>query len=167
MSVEAIKEKKLNRAVVVSHRHGWSIAGFAGLCTLVVLFMNDWAGVVVGTLVTLCGMMEIHGSKLLKARQKNSIAWLCLGEAFLFFVLWVYCALQIQAFDPANPWGEISDGTKSLLLSVNPDQALVEELISFMYRALYFVMLGVVLIYQGGFCIYYYTRKKLLVGEAK
>lgn len=167
MSDEAINEKKLNRAVTVSHRHGWSIAGFAGLCTVVVLFFADWTGVLVGSLVTLCGAMEIHGSKLLKGRDPDAIAWLCLGEAFLFLVLWVYCAVQIQGFDPANPWEHFSPEVKDLLLAVNPDQSLVEQLIGMMYRVLYMVMLGVVLIYQGGFCVYYYSRKKLLVGQGK
>ncbi len=167
MSAEAITEKKLNKAVVVSHRHGWSIAGFAGLCTVVVLFLGDWKGFIVGSLVTLCGVMEIHGSRLLKERKINSIGWLCLGEAFLFLVLWVYCAIQIQAFDPSNPWEHFSPAAKSLLLSVNPDQGLVEQLIGMMYRVLYLVMLVVVLFYQGGMCIYYYTRKKFLESDVK
>ena len=165
MGEEATFERKIQRAISVSRINGWSIAGFAGLCTLVVLLMGDWLGVVIGLSVAASGVMELRGNRLLVAREKKAFGWLIGSQIVLMAVLWVYASYQLIRFDPRNPWAMFSEEFKDLILSINPDVYLVEAMLRFTVQATYLALILAVLIYQGGLCLYYFSRKKYLYPE--
>ena len=167
MGAEATFERKIQRAISVSRINGWSIAGFAGLCTIVVLLMGDWLGFLIGLSVTAAGVMELKGYRLLVERKENAFVWLAGSQAFLMIVLWAYAFYQLIRFDPDNPWAMFSPEFKKLILSVNPDVYLVEAMLRFTVQATYLALILAVFIYQGGLCLYYFSRKKYLYPEVE
>lgn len=162
MEQESISERKIQRVLSVSLINGWSVAGFAGLCSLGILLMGDGLGFLVGLLVAISGGLELRGNALLKAKVLTSFRWLVGSQLYLIVVLWSYAIWQLVRFDSQNVWALFSDEFKELILKVNPDVYLVEALIRITYPATYCALVVTVLIYQGGLCLYYRSRKKYL-----
>ena len=165
MEPEAISEKKIQRVLTLSRINGWSIVSFAALCSIVVLLMGDLFGFGVGVAVTISGVMELRGHRLLTNRDSSAFFWLGASQMYLVAVLWAYATHQLLKFDSDNPWAMFPPEFKELILSINPDTYLVEALIRITYPATYFVLILVVLVYQGGLCLYYISRKKYLYAE--
>lgn len=155
-------EKKLKRVLSVSRINGWSIAGFAGLCAILVLLLGDLFGFAVGIAVAFGGYMELRGNFLLLKKTPKAFHWLIASQLYLMLVLWIYCFYNLAEFDPSDPWARFPPGFKEMILAVNPDQHLVEELAGISYYATYLAVIMAVLIYQGGLCLYYLSRKKYL-----
>lgn len=162
MDEESASEKKIQRAIGVSRVNGWSVATFAGMCSLVVAFFGDVFGFLIGLVVCLSGVMEIHGSRLLRGGSKSAFNWLVESQVYLIIVIWCYSVFNLATFDSADPWARFSPGFKDLILSVNPDVYMVEALLKVSYLATYISLILVVLIYQGGLCLYYFSRRKYL-----
>ena len=165
MEREAISEKKIQRALTISRINGWSIVGFAILCSLVVLLLGDLFGFAIGLAVTVSGLMELRGNRYLSSSNPRAIAWLCSSQIYLIAVLWAYAGYQLLRFDSDDPWALFPPEFKDLMLAINPDEYLVEALIRITYPATYFSLILAVLIYQGGLCLYYFSRKKYLYAE--
>ena len=167
MQPEAISEKRIQRAISISQINGWSVAGFAALCALAILLMGDWVGFAIGLAVSASGGMELRGHRLLKDRNGQAFPWLVGSQLYLIAVLWAYAAFQLMQFDSANPWASFPPEFKDLMLSINPDQYLVEALLRITYPTTYFSLILAVLIYQGGLSLYYLSRKKYLYAETE
>lgn len=165
MHLEAISEKKIQHALTLSRINGWSIVSFAALCSIVVLLMGDLFGFVVGVAVSISGVMELRGNRLLTNKDARAFLWLGVSQIYLIAVLWVYATYQLLRFDSEDPWAMFSPEVKELILSINPDPYLVEAMIRITYPVTYFTLILVVLIYQGGLCLYYISRKKYLYAE--
>jgi hypothetical protein len=159
--------KKIQRALVISRTNGWSVAGFAGVCALVVILFGDVFGFLVGLAVSLSGVMELKGSRLLRGLDKKAIGWLVGSQVYLIIVLWIYALFNLVTFNSTDPWARFSPGFKDLILSINPDVYLVEALLKVTYLATYITLILVALIYQGGLCLYYLSRKKYLYAESE
>ena len=142
-----------------------SVAGFAALCALVVLLLGDFLGFGIGLAVSVSGLLELRGNRLLLQRHMKAILWLVVSQLYLIVVLWAYAAYQLQKFDPENPWAIFSPEFKDLILSINPDAYLIEAMIRITYPATYFALILAVLIYQGGLSLYYLSRKKYLYAD--
>ena len=84
------------------------------------------------------------------------------SQVYLIIVLWCYSVFNLATFDSADPWARFSPGFKDLILSVNPDVYMVEALLKVSYQATYISLILVVLIYQGGLYLYYFSRRKYL-----
>ena len=84
---------------------------------------------------------------------------------YLIAVLWAYAGDQLLRFDSDDPWALFPSEFKDLILAINPDEYLVEALLRITYPATYFSLILVVLIYQGGLCLYYFSRRKYLYAE--
>ena len=162
MEPESISEKRIQRALSVSRVNGWSVAGFAGLCTLAVLLMGDLVGFGIGLAVSAAGCMELRGHCLLKAGKRSAFSWLAGSQLYLMGLLWGYAIYQLMRFDPDDVWSLFSPEFKDLILAINPDVYIVEALIRITYPVTYYALMLAVLFYQGGLCLYYLSRKKYL-----
>jgi len=54
--MSASPAKTLHRVLLISALDGWSVALFAGLCTVISLLLGEWIGLLVGALVTAGGV---------------------------------------------------------------------------------------------------------------
>jgi hypothetical protein len=165
MQDEAISEKKILKALAISRLNGWSVAGFAGLCGLLVLVLGDVFGFMIGLAVAASGMMELQGNRLLRRRETSAFIWLAGSQVYLMVVLWAYASFNIMSFDKEDPWARFSPSIKEFILSINPDVYLVETMLKVSYFATYIALIVAVLIYQGGLCLYYFSRKKFLYAD--
>ena len=155
----------LQRVLKVSRLNGWSIAIVAGLCTLVSLAFGDWVGGGTGLLVTACGVMEIHGHRLLKRRDATGMTWLVRAETFLLSVILVYAVSRMLSFDAEYILSNLTPDLEALLKEAGISKAEIIPLVQTFFCAFYGVIIVVALIYQGGLALYY-RRKTPLVTEA-
>lgn len=167
MKGKATSEERIRRVIQLSRINGWSIVGFAGLCAIVVLLFGDLFGFSVGVAIAVGGWMELHGNQLLKKQNIIAFRWLAGSQIYLIIVLWSYCYNNIVRFDPSDPWERLSPEFKNLILSINPDTYLIEELLKVTYYATYIAVIVTVLIYQGGLCLFYLSRKKYLYSASE
>jgi len=165
MQSEAVIEKKVQRALKISRINGLSVAGFAGLCAVVVLLFGDFFGFAVGIAVALSGLIELKGNRLLASRIDRAFYWLVGSQIYLMIVLWGYASFNIANFDKSDPWAQFPLSFKDLLLSINPDVYLVEAMLAVTFYATYVALIIAVLIYQGGLGLYYFSRKKFLYAD--
>ncbi|MDA0349269.1 MAG: hypothetical protein O3C43_19550 [Verrucomicrobia bacterium] len=161
-----ISEKKIRRAEQISRVNSWSIIWFALLSTVVVLFLGNLYGVLVGLAVALGGYFELRGHRYLIKREASAIPWLVGSQLYLIVVLWGYSLKHLLSFDESNPWAPFSSGMKDFILAINPDVQLVEAMLKVGYFLVYLSLILAVLIYQGGLSLYYLALKKLLYPAA-
>ena len=165
MVEEVEADKKIQRALWISQVNGWSIAGVAGLSALVVILFGQVFGFLVGIAVAVGGLMELRGGRLLSNGSAVGIRWLAASQVYLMAVLWSYAGYSLTQFDKSDPWARFSPHFKDFVLKINPDVYLVELMLEFSYYATYISLIIAVLIYQGGLCLYYLSRKKYLYVE--
>lgn len=165
MHAAANSAKKIQQVIRISRMNGWSVAGFAGLCAVIVLLFGDVFGFAVGAAVAFGGWMELRGNQLLRRQKPAAFNWLAGSQIYLMLILWSYSSYNIAHFDQSDPWARFSPGFKDLILTVNPDVYLVEAMLKISYYATYISVIVAVLLYQGGLCVYYFSRKKYLYAE--
>jgi hypothetical protein len=153
----ATPEKTLRRVLFISALDGWSIALFAGLCTLISLLMGEWIGVSVGALVTAAGVIELRGRRKLLDRDAGGLALLVRAQLLILAVIWLYSIQNLLAFDEATIMASITPDMRSALtqagLSIDDFRPLVKPV----YFSLYLTVIGVTLLFQGGLALYYYS----------
>ena len=158
-------EEILRRVLKVSRLNGWSVAIFAGLCSLVTLATGDPVGVSVGLLVTLGGALEVRGHRMLQRGNAAGMTWLVRSQLVVLGTIWVYAATRLLSFD-AELVRELV--TPELRTSLNELGLTMEDILPLVRRAFYLLygsVMAVTLIYQGGLALYY-RRRTALVAQA-
>jgi len=155
-------DQVLLRILKISRLNGWSVALFAGFCTLITLLLGDVTGIVVGALVTGAGLWEVRGNRLLARGQAEGMRWLIRAQLFLLAVILIYASSRIFSLGRELTHANLSPEMRSLLtqsgLEPNEVLPLLRTVISSFYGA---VMLATCL-YQGGLAFYYHRRKALV-----
>ena len=158
-------EEPLRRVLKVSRLDGWSVAIFAGFCSLVSLALGDPVGVSVGLLVTLGGVLEIRGHRMLKHGDAAGMKWLVRSQLVVLGVIWFYAATRLVSFD-AELLREVI--TPALRASLNELGLSTEDILPLVRRFFYLLygsVMAATLIYQGGLALYY-RRRTALVAQA-
>jgi hypothetical protein len=158
-------EEVLRRVLKVSRLNGWSVAIFAGLCSLVTLVSGDPVGVSVGLLVTLGGALEVRGHRMLQHGDAAGMKWLVRSQLVVLGTIWVYAATRLVSFD-AELLSELI--TPDLRASLNEVGLTTEDILPLVRRFFYLLygsVMAATLIYQGGLALYY-RRRTALVAQA-
>jgi len=169
-------EETLRRVLKVSRLDGWSVAIFAGGCSLVSLAFGDPVGVSVGLLVTLGGTLEIRGHRMLKHGNADGMRWLVRSQLVVLATIWAYAARQLLSFDEGYLQEQAIPAIRDLLaaLGIDLDETLkqvdlsIKDLVPLVRRAFYLLyggVMAVTLIYQGGLALYY-RRRTAAVAQA-
>ena len=154
----------LRKVLKISRLNGWSVAIFAGLCTLISLAFGDLVGGGIGVLVVASGIMEIHGHRLLKRRDSAGLTWLVRSQLFLLSVILVYAVSQLFSFDSEYILSNLTPDLEALLKESGISRAEIVPLVQTFFRAFYGAVILATVIYQGGMA-FYYRRKSPLVAE--
>ena len=158
-------EETLRRVLKVSRLDGWSVAIVAGGCSLVSLAFGDPVGVSVGLLVTLGGVLEIRGHRMLKHGNADGMRWLVRSQLVVLATIWAYAARQLLSFDT----GIVRElATPDMRASLNELGLTMEDILPLVRRAFYLLyggVMAVTLIYQGGLALYY-RRRTAAVAQA-
>jgi hypothetical protein len=158
-------EETLRRVLKVSRLDGWSVAIFAGFCSLVSLAFGDPVGCSVGLLVALGGALEVRGHHLLKHGNADGMRWLVRSQLVVLGTIWAYAASRLLSFDTAI----VQDiATPDMRASLNELGLTLEDILPLVRRAFYLLyggVMAVTLIYQGGLALYY-RRRTAAVAQA-
>jgi|GEM_PF-2915484 len=155
-------EKKLHNAYRMSQLNGWSIAGFGALSLLFCMVIFSVSGLWVSFAVTISGILEIRGGRLLRERQSRAISYLCGSQALLLVALEMYFVQRLWVFDAAGVMAELPVYLQSMLHQTLMHPEMEQWLVTVCYLAVYLSLLFVVLFYQGGMFLFYRSRRKYL-----
>jgi hypothetical protein len=148
----------LRRVLKISRLDGWSVAIFAGVCTLVSLALLDPVGIAVCLLVMLGGLLEVRGQRMLSRRDADGMRWLVRSQLVVLGVIWTYAATRLVSFDEGLVREMITPDMRSSLgeLGLTPEDIL--PLVRRFFYLLYGSVMAATLIYQGGLALYYHRR---------
>ena len=149
----------LRRVLKISRLDGWSVAIFAGICTLVSLALLDPVGIAVCLLVMLGGLLEVRGQRMLSRRDADGMRWLVRSQLVVLGVIWTYAATRLVSFDEGLVREMITPDMRSSLgeLGLTPEDIL--PLVRRFFYLLYGSVMAATLIYQGGLALYYRRRR--------
>ena len=153
----------LSKVQKISICNGWSIALIGGPATLVTLVMGDWFSSLIGTLVTLAGVIEINGSQLLEAGDARGCDRIKGAQLLLMGVLCGYCVFQIVNFNFHEMLATLPADTRSLVFSLGVGEAGMESLLRQMYLVVYGCVILASLLHQGGLFLYYRRSTKAVL----
>ena len=152
------------RVIYLSLFNGWSIALFAGICTVASMFFEiTFLSLFVGLTITAAGFLELIGGQRLRDNKSHPFRLLC-GSQVLFFVsLTVYCIIQTMTLDvyqlmesiPPAILQQVMDGAQA-------DFVTIGIVFEFLLKVFYSAVILASLVYQGGIFVYYYTRIKYM-----
>jgi hypothetical protein len=159
----------LRRVKRLARVDGWSVAIFAGLCTVGSLAFLDPVGISVGLLVTLGGALEVHGYRMLRRNDAGGMRWLARSQLVVLGTIWAYGLERLLSFDAGYLQTEVIPDARAMLTAhginlddylaqVGEDAADIVPLVRLFFVVLYGSVLLVTLIYQGGLYLYYRGR---------
>jgi hypothetical protein len=159
----------LRRVKRLARVDGWSVAIFAGLCTVGSLAFLDPVGISVGLLVTLGGALEVHGYRMLRRNDGRGMRWLARSQLVILGTIWAYGLERLLSFDAGYLQTEVIPNARAMLTAhginlddylaqVGEDAADIVPLVRLFFVVLYGSVLLVTLIYQGGLYLYYRGR---------
>ncbi len=162
-------EEILRRVKRLARLDGWSVALFAGLCTLVALALGDPIGVSVGLFVTLGGALEVHGYRMLRRRDADGMRWLARSQLVVLGTIWAYGLSRLLSFDAGYVQDQVIPDARASLASMGfdlnamldqagLDSANIIPLVRLFFVVLYASVLLATLLYQGGLYLYYRWR---------
>ena len=162
-------EDILRRVKRLARLNGWSVALFAGLCTLVALALGDPIGVSVGLFVTLGGALEVHGYRMLRRHDAGGMPWLARSQLVVLGTIWAYGLSRLLSFDAGYLQDQVIPEARAMLASqgidldsmldqAGLDSAKVVPLVHLFFVILYGAVLLTALLYQGGLFLYYRWR---------
>lgn len=156
-------EKNLRRVLLISAIDGWSIALFAGLCTLIALLFASWISVIIGALITAAGVIELRGRGRLVRGDPTGMSGLVGAQLIILGTIWLYSLVNLITYNEAAIVAKI---TPELRNALSQSGFEVEDLLPMLKPAFfgfYLVVMGVTLLFQGGLALYYHSRRPRVV----
>lgn len=151
-------EEVLRRVLKTSRLNGWSVALFAGACTLVSLALVDPIGISVCLLVALGGALEVRGHRLLQRRDADGMRWLVRSQLVVLGVIWTYAATRLMSFDEGLVREMVTADMRASLNELGVTMEDILPLVRRFFYLLYGSVMAATLIYQGGLALYYRRR---------
>ncbi len=158
-----LPEEVLRRVTRVASTDGLSILIVAGGLSLVSATMHDVAGTIVGLAVAGAGVIEMHGSTMLRRGEFSGLRWLVNSQMLLLMAIMSYVSYRTANPEPAA----ISMITKVFSvdraqfdLALSQSGLTQEQFVLSFYRFALFLVSVVSLGYQGGLAIYYFRRRE-------
>ena len=156
----------LRRVLRLARMNGWSVALFAGLCSLVSLAFGDLVGFAVGVLVSFGGALEVRGYRKLKRRDPDGMTLLVRSQLVVLGAIWAYALPRLLSFDAGYLQCEVLPNARQMLAAAGMDlDALLAQagidagqvvpLVHLFFVVLYGTVMLTTLIYQGGMALYY------------
>ncbi|CAM2848292.1 hypothetical protein [Rariglobus hedericola] len=152
-------EKSLRRVLVIAAIDGWSVALFAGLCTVISLLMGEWIGVFIGAIITSCGVLELRGRKQLITGKADGMKWLVRAQVIILATILLYSLENMLAYDEAALLAQLTPEMRSYLSQSGISVDDLRPMIKPVFFGFYLIVMGVTLLFQGGLALYYKSRK--------
>lgn len=149
--------------------NGSSIVIVAGLSALVSVLLGSGFGFLVGLAFAATGVLELRGRKLLAHDPQTAERWLLGAQAAFFVLIALYAGYQLATLTGAAILQALSPDTLALLkqrLELQTGMQVPIDVIGAallrVMRLVYWVLIVVSFVYQGGMAWYYHRRVRAL-----
>jgi|HubBroStandDraft_5_1064220.scaffolds.fasta_scaffold213866_1 hypothetical protein len=151
----------LARVTRVARFDGTSILAVSGSVALLSAAYRDVTGATVGLMVAAAGAIELHGVGLLRTNNIAGVRWLVSAQVWLMGVILAYVAYRIarpdiEGFLQFVSAGPVADSFEQAAAEAGET---VRQYILDAFRAFYFAVALLTVVYQGGMAIYYIRRR--------
>lgn len=153
-------EKTLRSVLTLSAIDGWSVALFAGFCTLISLVFGEWVGVYIGGLITAAGVMELRGRRQLLRGEANGMNGLVRAQLIILATILLYAFRNLLAFDEATIMEGMTPDMRLVLDQYGISIETLRTMIKPIYYGFYLVVMGVTVLFNGGLALFYRTRRE-------
>jgi hypothetical protein len=151
----------LARVTRVARFDGTSILAVSGSVALLSAAYRDVTGATVGLMVAAAGAIELHGVGLLRTYRISGVRWLVSAQVWLMGVILAYVAYRfarpdIEGFLQFVSAGPVADAFEQAATEAGET---VRQYIIDAFRAFYFAVGLLTVVYQGGMALYYLRRR--------
>ena len=157
--MSASPAKTLHRILLISALDGWSVALFAGLCTVISLLLGEWIGLLVGALVTAGGVFELRGRSALLRGDANGLTCLVRAQLLILSTIWVYSLGNIVTYNEAKIMAQLTPELRNALSQAGMSIEELQRMMKPAFFGFYLTVMGVTLLFQGGLGRYYHSRR--------
>ncbi len=170
----SLPEPTLRRALALSLMDGWCMTLFSGFCMSLSLWLGEWSGAAVGACVLSCGITTLCSRKRLLRGDASGMVWLLRAQLAVLAIVFLYVLANLLAYDAAALSQRLRDLQASssfggiVILTVEQYGISTSDLEPFlrpMYFAVYLLMMGGTLLFQGGLALFYKTRRGQVTAE--
>lgn len=159
--------KTLRKVLLIAAIDGWSVVTVASVGALISLRIGSWIGVGVGTLLTAAGMIELHGRRRLICGNTSGITALVTAQLVILTVIVIYAVGNLLGYDEAALMAQITPEIEEALSRAQMSMHELKAMLKPIYFGLYFIVIGVTILFQGGLALYYRSRKPRIAEELR
>jgi hypothetical protein len=145
----------------ISALDGWSMALFAGLCTVISLLFAEWIGTGIGAVITVAGVIELRGRMRLMRGDPSGMSGLIGAQLIILAIIVAYSLGNLFTYDEAALMAQIMPKIHDALAraGMSASDLNLQPMIKPVYFCLYLTVIGATLLFQGGLALYYHSRK--------
>ena len=162
---DSLPEPTLRRVLALSLMDGWCMTLFSGFCTSVSLWLGEWSGAAVGAVVMSCGITTLCSRKRLMRGDASGMVWLLRAQLVVLAIVFLYVLENLLAYDAAALMARLTPEMRSMLDQSGISVADLEPLLKPIYFAVYLLVMGGTLLFQGGLALFYKTRRGQVTAE--
>ena len=171
---DSLPEPTLRRALALSLMDGWCMTLFSGFCTSLSLCLGEWSGAAVGAVVMSCGITTLCSRKRLMRGDASGMVWLLRAQLAVLAIVFLYVLANLLAYDAAalsqrlrglQASSSLGGIAISTLEQYGVSTSDLEPFLRPMYFAVYLLMMGGTLLFQGGLALFYKTRRGQVAAE--
>lgn len=157
----------LRRVLRVARLDGLSILLVAGLVALLAAGAGDRQGALIGVIVALAGVLELHGASLLQSGDARGMEWLIRSQIFLLGILLAYCGWQLGHVELERLRASFHTSLQMPLMQQlwaairEQDPSMTEDrFLRQMNTTTYVALAAATLTYQTSMAVYYFRRRE-------
>lgn len=148
----------------VSSVHGRMIMILSGVFALMAALGHQAPPAIAALLAMGAGACEWHGATTLHTGRGTGIAWMATGELLLLLIVAAYSLWMMQHFDlaqfRAQMPAELLDEIEADWVARGLEPSEFPDLYRFFNLLSYGLVMLVSTLYQGGFALYYLSKRK-------
>ena len=144
---------------------GWCMTLFSGFCTSLSLWLGEWSGAAVGAVVMTSGITTLCSRKRLMSGDASGMVWLLRAQLAVLAIVFLYVMENLRAYDAAALMARLTPEMRGMLEQYGVLPTDLEPLLKPMYFAVYLLVMGGTLLFQGGLALFYKTRRGRVTAE--
>lgn len=171
---DSLPKPTLRRVLALSLMDGCCMTIFSGFCTSLSLWLGEWSGAGVGAVVMSCGITTLCSRKRLMRGDARGMVWLLRAQLVVLAIVFLYVMENLLGYDSAEVNQRLLDLQSnsslggilfSLLEQYGISVSALEPILKPLYFAVYLLVMGGTLLFQGGLALFYKTRRGQVTAE--
>lgn len=134
----------------------------AGTFALLAAMGREIPGALAGVMAVGAGTLELHGANRLQERVADGLNWLIGSQLWLLAVILIYAAYRLTHFDPVWVERAMTPELEIKFSEAGIPREQIPWFFEIVYRATYWIVAAVSLVYQGGMAWYYRSKRTIV-----